>query len=395
MRTLPRNQRAIDAAKYEGDGMLPDRIRIDDTDGLLLELSPTGHRVWRVYATNKTTGRRAWKTIGKARNITVSAAVERAKEFVGQAELGELPATAQPDNFETLFRDWVEKYGKVHKRSWPADVALFERHVASRLGSEAAAKIDRQRVISVLDDVSKAASGPQANACQSLISAVFSWAVDEGRLASHPAMRIRKRGAAAPRHRMLTNPEIKAIWQGTVKLGADTRTVVRLLMLLGQRRSEVAEMELRELDLDAGNLTIRAGRRKGWRIGTKKIPHVVPLPRASATLLREAVENARKSQFVFPNRTISNDRPMSADNVTSKFAALVRQLKIEDVRLHDLRHTAKTLMVRNGVSRFVADCVQDHKGVGNAGDIYDEHDYLNEKREALDVLETAMMKIVS
>ena len=38
VRTLPRNQRAIDAARYEGDGMLPDRIRIDDTDGLLLEL---------------------------------------------------------------------------------------------------------------------------------------------------------------------------------------------------------------------------------------------------------------------------------------------------------------------------------------------------------------------
>ena len=43
----------------------------------------------------------------------------------------------------------------------------------------------------------------------------------------------------------------------------------------------------------------------------------------------------------------------------------------------------------------MADCVQDHKGLGNAGDIYDEHDYLKEKREALDVLEAAMMKIVS
>src|SRR5690242_14317895 len=118
MRTLPRNQRAIDAAKYEGDGMQPDRIRIDDTDGLLLELSATGHRVWRVYATDKVTGKRAWKTIGKARNIPVSAAVERAKEFVGKAELGELPAAVPPDTFETLFRAWVDKHGKVHKRSW-------------------------------------------------------------------------------------------------------------------------------------------------------------------------------------------------------------------------------------------------------------------------------------
>ncbi len=117
MRTLPRNQRAIDAAKYEGDGLLPDRIRIDDTDGLLLEISPTGHRVWRVYATVASTRKRAWKTIGKARNIPVSAAVERAKDFVGQAELGDLPGSAPVDTFETLFRDWVEKHGKVPVRS--------------------------------------------------------------------------------------------------------------------------------------------------------------------------------------------------------------------------------------------------------------------------------------
>lgn len=44
--------------------------------------------------------------------------------------------------------------------------------------------------------------------------------------------------------------------------------------------------------------------------------------------------------------------------------------------------------------RFVADCVQDHKGVGNAGDIYDEHDYLKEKKEAIEVLEAAVLKIV-
>ncbi len=356
---------------------------------------PTGHRVWRVYATDKVTGKRVWKTIGKARNITVSAAVEQAKTLVGQAELGELHSATPQETFETLFRDWIDKHGKVHKRSWEADVALYERHVGGRLGSELAAKIDRQRVISALDEVSEAASGAQANACQALISAVFSWAVDEGRVASHPALRVRKRGAAAPRHRMLTNAEVKAIWHGTEQLGADTRTVIRLLMLLGQRRSEIAGLELRELNFDSELINIHAARRKGWRIGTKKVPHVVPLPPASAALLREAIHSARKSRFVFPNRTISNDSQMSADNVTSKFAALVRRLEIEDVRLHDLRHTAKTLMVRNGVPRFVADCVQDHKGLGNAGDIYDEHDYLKEKREALDVLEAAMMKIVS
>ena len=375
--------------------MLPERIRIDDTDGLLLELSATGHRVWRVYATDKLNGKRVWKTIGKARSITVSAAVERAKELVGQAELGELPSATPQDTFDTLFHDWVEKHGKVHKRSWEADVALYERHVSGRLGSELATKIDRQRVISALDEVSKAASGAQANACQALISAVFSWALDEARVASHPALRIRKRGAAAPRHRMLSDAEIKAIWYGTERLGADTRTVIRLLMLLGQRRSEIAELELRELNPDAKLLSIRAERRKGWRIGTRKFPHVVPLPPTSGVLLREAIQSARKSHFVFPNRTISNDGPMSPDNVTSKFAVLVRGLKIEDVRLHDLRHTAKTVMVRNGVPRFVADCVQDHKGVGNAGDIYDEHDYLKEKREALGVLEAVILKIVS
>ena len=165
-------------------------------------------------------------------------------------------------------------------------------------------------------------------------------------------------------------------------------------MLLGLRRAEIVEMEHGELDAKKPLFAMRGERRKKWRIGSKPVPHVLPLTPLARKLLDEAVSLARNSRFVFPNRTFAKDAPMSADNLTSAFARLMRVLGIEDARLHDLRGAVKTMMVDAGIPRDYADAVQDHSGMGNAGDIYDRSDYLPHKRDALERWERELMRIV-
>src|SRR5262245_14244280 len=120
-RTLAKNQRAIDGAKYQGDGIARERIRIEDTDGPVLELSRTGHKIWRCYASDAA-GKKCWKTIGTARSITVGRASDEAKAFVEATKLG---ANTPGETYEQLVRDWIEQHGKVFKKSWDEDEALY------------------------------------------------------------------------------------------------------------------------------------------------------------------------------------------------------------------------------------------------------------------------------
>lgn len=398
-KTLPRNQLAIDRARAV-DGR-PTVYRVTDVPGLELYVSVTGARTWRVrYQVGhgrKRVPRRY--TIGDARAIKLGQATAKAMEVIAAARLDSRDPHAEKtapagDTFGAVVEQWIEKHGRAHKRSWQDDEALYKRHIEARLGRRPLSEIDRAAIIAVLDDVAAGASGIQANRCQSLISAVFSWAVDEGHVESHPAVRIRKRAAETHRARLLSHDELRTIWHGVAKMSPQRCAAVRLLMLTGQRRSEIVEAERSELDLQAATLSIRAERRKGWRLGKPPLPHVVYLPPPAVTILRETLAAARYSKFVFPNRTVKNDTPMVAKGLSSRFGALAASLGLEDVRLHDLRHAVKTGMAQLGVPPHVADRVQDHADARGAGAIYDHNTYAAEKRRALELWSARMMEIV-
>lgn len=392
-RTLPKNQRAVDAAKYGGDGISVERIRVDDTDGLFLELTPTGAKVWRAYAQigRGEKRKRAWMTIGPARSISLGRAIELAGEHVGAAAD---PKAAPSETFDALFRDHLAKFRKIYRRSWERDEELYERHIAKVIGHKAINQLDTRGIVAALDTIEQLSTHSQARAAHALISATFKWGMQVGRCETNPARGIPQRKVLEHRSRKLTHEEIRAIWHGSERLGRVQQIVVQLLLLLGARRSEVVEMKRSELTAKAGYFSMDGRRRKKWRIGKKPIPHVLPLPSLAQALIQEALSLARDSDFVFPSRTLANDGPMSADNLTSAFARLMRVLKIKDARLHDLRSAAKTLMVDAGVPREHADAVQDHSGLGNAGDIYDRSEYLPHKKAALETLEREVLRIV-
>ncbi len=392
-RELPKNQRAIDAAKYSGDGMSAERIRIEDTDGLVLELSPTGKKVWRVYAQvgRGDTRKRLWTTLGPARSIPLGRAIDLAKAHVGKATD---PEAAPSETFDELFRDHLEQFRKKERRSWESDEALYQRLIADVIGNTPINQLDKRALVAALSTIEGNSKRSQARLAHSLIGATFRWGIAVGRCFDNPAHGIPRRNALTHRDRKLTEAELRAIWHGSARMGRPQQIAVQLLLLLSLRRSEVIGMERAELETKPDHFSMRGERRKKWRIGKKPVAHVLPLPPLARSLIDEALSLARDSKYVFPNRTIAKDAPMSADNVTSAFARLMRTLNIEGARLHDLRSAAKTIMVDAGVPREYADAVQDHSGLGNAGDIYDRSEYLMHKRAALEVLEREVLRIV-
>lgn len=271
------------------------------------------------------------------------------------------------DTFDALFAKWLERHAKINKKSWKHDEALYGRHIKSRLGKKIAGDLKRRDVIDVLDSIADDVTPIQANRCQSVITAVGNWAVDEDILDANPAHGIRKRGLETQRTRVMGDAELVMFWAALTDHVQDN--AIRLLLLLGQRRSEVCYASENELTPDAWSLP--GARTKNG------LPHIVPLTPYARSLFGNGFS-------IYPT-TLSH-----------RVLELVRELGIADFRLHDLRHQAATGMAALGISREVRERVQ-NQVTGRkqtVGARYDQHEYLAEKRDALDRLERELLRVV-
>lgn len=194
------------------------------------------------------------------------------------------------------------------------------------------------------------------------------------------------------RTRVLSDEEIRVLWHVLGNSGT-FGALVKTLLLTAQRRDEVARMSRAEIGLD-GIWVIPAERYK-----TKR-PNFVPLSRATLEII-DAQPAMEGSDFVFPSRAgtaFSGFGKSKAKLDKAILLAMQRHLKngtklAPGWTLHDLRRTAKTLMVRAGVRPDISERVLGHAITGVEG-TYDRHSYAEEKRDALERLAAMVEHIV-
>ena len=232
-----------------------------------------------------------WHTLtGDARGVRFKEIAEKARTLLAALRLQGIDPRAELERpagltFETLFNNWLERRAKLRKRSWREDEERHKLHIAKRMGSRLVFDIARRDVILILNDIADTVSPITANRCLSIISVVFSWAVAVEMVESHPAMRIPKPGVETVRERVLSHPEISALWNALAEIEEGRREgmtprldrLLKVLMLTGQRKGEVSNMPVAEVTGDAW--VIPSERMKAKR------QHLIPLaPLALATI---------------------------------------------------------------------------------------------------------------
>lgn len=297
--------------------------------------------------------------------------------------------------FGSLFDDWLARHAKPNKKSWGADDALYKRHIEKHLGHAVVAELKRGDYVDVLDKIARAASGIQANRAQALITAVLNWAVAEDKIDDHPARGIRKRAKEKSRERVLSAAEIKKWWaaleeQATPRMAR----LLRLLLVTGVRLSEACGMARSEIQ---GDLWEIPGER------TKSgLPHVVPLTATAAKIVADALAEAGESAFVFPafDRHRMMEQAVTRHAPDRAYARIAAKLEFVDADgkpntgIHDLRRTVATNLGRLGVSTDLIDRVQGRGARGSkVSGIYNRHEYLAERRDALDRWERELLRI--
>ena len=228
----------------------------------------------------------------------------------------------------------------------------------------------------IVDDGKKATArltGAYGRAC-------YGWAIGKDLLLENPFAGL-KLAAVASRERVLSDEELVAIWGATRGPGV-YNAIVRMLILTGQRRDEVAGMTWGEIAPDLSTWTIPAGRTKNG------VAHIVPLPPQARAIIssahRMATDNADEKaddelEFVFRGRA-------GVFNGFSKAkTTLDEDSGVKDWRLHDLRRTMATGLQKLGVRLEVTEAVLNHVSGSRAGivGIYQRHEWADEKRAAL------------
>ena len=116
---------------------------------------------------------------------------------------------------------------------------------------------------------------------------------------------------------------------------APTADIIRLLLLTGCRRGEIVNLQWREVGKDILEL-----------IDSKTGSRTVFLsPKAKAVIDRQPRSD---SPWVFPT-PFNREKPRSVDSVDRLWRIVRKQAGIEDVRLHDLRHSVASQAVLEGI----------------------------------------------
>ena len=110
--------------------------------------------------------------------------------------------------------------------------------------------------------------------------AAFAWAVKRGAVRVNPFAALPVAKGIAKRERVLSDPEIAEIWRAAGDAAAPYGTIVRLLILTGQRRGEVAGMVWNEISDDLATWTMPGERTKNGAA------HIVPLSPPARDLLK-------------------------------------------------------------------------------------------------------------
>jgi integrase len=296
--------------------------------------------------------------------------------------------SSQPDTVEAVARLFVERH--VLRATRPRTAAetrrLLNTAILSRWGNRLLSDISRRDVRDLLDRIVDAGTPIVANRVLAAFSKLCNWAVEREIIDSSPCSGVKRPSVERARDRVLTDDELRDVWLAADQLGDQYGALIKLLILLGQRRSEVAGMRWSELDFSKEALwTLPGNRTKNGQLHT--IPLTKPVLDVIAGLPRIGDEFVITATGAGPWRGY----------VTGKVK--LAELLPPDMRhwtLHDLRRTAASGMARLGVALPVIEKVLNHSSGSFAGvvGIYQRHDYAAEQREALEIWARHVLALV-
>jgi integrase len=348
--------------------------------GFGVKITPKGRKVFIMLYRAGGAGSKLRKyTIGPYGRVTLhQARVAAQKVFAAKLE-GRDPAAEKREARRRLVADRVEDLLEsfitqrlARNRSAGEIARLLRREVGRPWTGRSIHEISKRDVVEVVAAIEQRGAPVAANKTLKSLKTFLRWCVGQAVLDQSPAEGVPLPAKEVTRDRVLNDQELAQVVLAARKMGGPYSGIVEFLALTGQRREEVARMKWNELDLAQRVWTIPKSRTKNAK------EHVVHLSEQSIAVLKRA---DKKEPFVF---SLLGAKPFQQ---FSKGKRKLDQLSgVTEWRLHDLRRTCVSGMARLGIAPHVADKILNHQAgtISGVAAVYQRHEFLSERREALD-----------
>lgn len=326
-------------------------FKLYDERGLFLLVTPSGGKLWRFKYRRPSTRKENSLALGGYPDTSLADARElrdAARKLLAAGldpgEQRQAERKAAGATFEVVAREWFAKVSDA--KGWTAGygrtvLARLEQNAFPHIGAKPIGEITTPDILRMLKRMEARGVGETRQRVHQLCSAVFCWAVANGRGAERDPT-IEARGSHIPvkvKHRAaITEPaEVAGLlrvldsYQGSIIV----RCALRLAPLVFVRPGELRKAEWLEIDLDAARWLIPP-----WRMKMKQAL-IVPLSRQAVAILRELQPVTGDGRYVFPSAR-SAARPMSDNAILS---ALRRSdIAKDEMSGHGFRATARTIL---------------------------------------------------
>jgi integrase len=362
-----------------------------------LRISYSGTKAW--FVMTRVAGKLTRITLGRYPALSLAAARDKARLAVEHAKGGSDPRLMAAEERRRKEKDRLTTFGSVAARFMTSYVERELRPNTAReyrrilqgpdtrdWTARPISTIARHDVLELLGAIEHRGAPAAANRALAYLSKFFNWCLEQDLIRASPTTRVRPPSSPRSRDRVLTDDELSWIWRALEEFPGPFGPLFQILLLTGQRRSEVASMrwdELRWLGSDEALWDLPGTRTKNGQ------PHLVPLAAPAQSLLTAMPQT---SPLVFT--TTGSTAVSGFSRAKSLLDTRITEVRRADGRsplpswtLHDLRRTMVTVMnERLGVQPHVVEAVVNHmNGTAKRGvaGVYNRALYLADRRDAL------------
>ncbi|MRT13656.1 tyrosine-type recombinase/integrase [Enterobacteriaceae bacterium RIT711] len=367
------------------------RIELSDANGLSVRITPTG--VIAFQYRYKIDGKPRRMTLGQYDELSLKEARELVAEYRKLVSVGRDPITVRDMQIETniqaatvedCINAWLGSASAsrlVKRDHW--DRAL-KRHVSSYVGNMIVDDMAISHWQPVFKRMRENGAETFSGEVLSRMKTIFSYCIRTEMIKRNPVADLRIIDVGKPAKsgkRNFSDGEISAFWKAVEAstITYQNQLFLKLLLLTACRGVELRLAKKSEFDLKG----------RVWRVPDENSKTREPFERGlshkAVELLEIAFSLYKDFSQVFPPAAIKEDRPMSAGVPLNMAKQLRDEMDIDHWSIHDLRRTAKTKMSELGVAPHVSEKVLGHK-LGGVLAVYDQHSYLREQQNALDLL---------
>lgn len=375
------------------------RYEIPAGRGLYFVVHPTGRKGWALR----------YRYAGKTRNLTfeksypempLATARAEAERKLDELETGKDPAAiqeaevrqAEPNGVEAIADLWLKRKlvtaSGAKKASYGEYERILKKEVFPAWKHKLITDVTKGDINLLLDKTVDRGAAVLANKILAILKGWFKWAAKRDYIPFSPAAMIDRPTEEESRDRVLSEDELREIWNAAPGMGYPFGSYFRLAILTGQRRGEVASMRWQHVDLEKGLWTLPKTSTKAKRV------HDVPLSGAAVLLLRE-LPRFKKGDYVFTTQSGAVAISGFSKGKAAIDKAILKHLKesdpdsegLEEWHIHDFRRTMATWLGDNGTPIEVVGAILNHAPGSTMRTaitaVYARSRFAKEKRSAL------------